>query len=159
MVHTKASAGGPHDPQHAQAVGSTFIGVFDSIAHAETTIDELRQAGFSDDAMGFFATGQTLKGSEAAGAGFCSLAGLRAKAPVTGDLYVGGAPEISGGDASIVPRLLALGISDQEAKYFAEQLEQGRILVAVRTTDRASEATTILHKLGGRADWRMATPY
>jgi hypothetical protein len=43
---------------------------------------------------------------------------------------------------------LELGIPEEEAHYYEDQLDAGRTIVTVTTEDRAAEARTILNRHG-----------
>ncbi len=154
---------------------SHVVGVFYTRPEAESAIRDLRIAGFSDDRIGMVARnaeghmvtekgGETLVEEGAAagavvGAGAGALVGLGVLAgtiPVVGPILaigtlgtillnaVGGAAVLS-----IVGALVGLGIPEDEAQYYENEVHGGRFLVTVDADSRTSEAWTILHRSGG----------
>jgi hypothetical protein len=156
---------------------STVIAVFDDRGHAESALLELVHAGFSHDQIGMVTPGGRItegttpseKLEDDAGEGAVAGAitggavGALAGALVVG-LVPGLGPVLAGGIlagialgaaggaavGSYLGPFIALGLSEEEAKYYGEELRSGRTVVAVRAGDRAAEARTILHSHGGR---------
>jgi hydrogenase maturation factor len=86
------------------------------------------------------------------GLGPVTLAGVMA-----GLVAGAGAGAAAGG---IVGALTGLGASEEEARYYQQELEAGRALVVVKTDGRSEEATTVLvnqgaYGLAGQRELRM----
>jgi hypothetical protein len=86
------------------------------------------------------------------GLGPVTLAGVMA-----GLLAGAGAGAAAGG---IVGALTGLGASEEEARYYQQELEAGRALVVVKTDGRSEEAATVLvnqgaYGLAGQRELRM----
>ena len=153
----------------------TVVGVFQSRAAAEDAILELKRAGFPDDSIGMVArapdgtiktekAGETmaeegLAAGAVVGAGAGTLVGLGVIAgtiPVIGPvLAVGTLGTIllnaAAGAAvvGVVGALVGLGIPEEDAKYYENELRGGRYLVSVKAGDREVEAWAIMRRLGG----------
>ena len=117
---------------------STVIGVFQERDQAERAKAELRRAGFPDDGIGLEAGGGR---ASATGAG-------------PNDVEPGspaGAPRRAATRRAASGRLgllRGLDVSDEQARYYQHELQAGRIIMAVRETDRSSEAAAIMRRLG-----------
>lgn len=153
----------------------TVIGVFQDRAAAEDAILELRRAGFPDDSIGMVArapdgtvttekTGETMAAEGLAagavvGAGAGTLVGLGVLAgtiPVIGPVLAVGTlgtillnAAAGAAVAGIVGALVGMGIPEEDAKYYEEELRGGRFLVSVQAGDRETEAWAILRRMGG----------
>jgi len=154
----------------------TVVGVFEDYRDADRAVNDLRQAGFSDDQIGVAtrraegmatATDSADEGSHwetgavtglLAGAGLGGLVGLGVMAgviPVLGPIIAGGTlaailANAAGGAAigGVAGALIGAGIPEEEAEYYRGEFESGRTLVTVHAGNRADEATRILHKYG-----------
>jgi len=156
---------------------STVVGVFTDHFQADRAINELRRAGFRDDQIGVAgrhaeavstsAATETEEGSHAgtgaltgalAGAGLGGLVGLGILAgviPAIGPVIAGGTlaallANAAGGAAlgTLAGTLAGAGIPEEEAKYYHNEFEQGRVIVTVRADGRSNEATAILRNHG-----------
>lgn len=143
--------------------GTTIIvGTFDDRSRAEKAIEELRDAGFHRDQIGFAgkdAPGDTVlveehgnsAGSGAAGGlvtgavagGALAWLGLAA-IPAIGPFLAGGAigtalvgAAAGGITGGVLGGLLGLGIPRHKAEYHEEQVRAGRTLVTVQTAEPA----------------------
>ena len=151
------------------------VGVFYTRPEAEAAIRDLRTAGFADDRIGMLARDAeghmvTEKGSATlaeegaaagavVGAGAGALVGLGVLAgtiPVIGPVLAVGTLgtlllNAAGGAAllTVVGALVGLGIPEDEAKYYENEVHGGRFLVTVDADNRASEAWSVLHRSGG----------
>jgi len=151
------------------------VGVFEDRADAESAIEELHRAGFRDSQIGLISRDKaegvkkSKKGNHAAegaaagvvaGAGVGALVGLGILsgviAPVVGPVLVGGTlatilANAAGGAAiaGIAGALIGLGIPEEEAKYYEQELKAGRTIVTVRATTRLEEARAILLRHNG----------
>lgn len=158
---------------------SATVGVFDSATAASGAIHDLRDAGFSDTEIGLLARDdegrpevrpfRELEGNQAArgaavgaaaGAGSGALWALGVAAgvvPAIGPVVAGGllialaATAAAGAGAGvIVGTLVGLGIRDEDAAYYTDELRQGRTILVVQDAKRADLAQTILLGRGGR---------
>jgi hypothetical protein len=151
------------------------VGVFHDRTEAQQAIAELRRAGFRDDQIGMAARdddGGTAADSDsdeevsyagegaltgaAAGAGVGALWGLGIVAgllPAIGPAIAGGtlaailASAATGAAAAgLAGALIGLGVSKEEAEYYEDELESGRIIVTVHADGRYNEARNILQR-------------
>jgi hypothetical protein len=154
------------------ATKSTAIAVFDSGAAAERALQELRQAGFGPEQVGFVtrdaqvaAPNQAeLRAEDGAAAG--ALTGVVVGAllgavaalsiPAVGPVIAAGilAGILGGGAAGawgggMIGALVGLALPEEEARYYEEELREGRTLVVVQAGDRYAEAMEILSRCGG----------
>jgi hypothetical protein len=159
------------------AQDSVVIGCFIESENARRAIRTLHDVGFSDDHIGVvtrddegevhITTVDEAKGSKAgegaaiglaAGAGGGALWALGIAAgvlPAIGPVLAGGlltaviASAASGAAAGgIVGALIGLGIPDEDAKYYEEELKKGRTIVVVDAQARMAEAIQILRGCG-----------
>jgi hypothetical protein len=155
---------------------STVVGVFADKRHAQTAVQELKDAGFREDQIGVVAqeqdhaaTGATAQehGSHVvdgavtgvvAGAGVGALwclgivtLGIPAIGPViAGGVFAAILASAAGGAviAGIAGALIGLGIPEEEAHYYEGEFKSGRALVTVKADNRYDEAWRILHRNG-----------
>ena len=106
----------------------SIFGVFDDAGTAEKAIDALQDAGFSRD--------QIHSSKSTSSGGF--LAGLKSMFTGESGGTTGGAHDLT--DTADIP--------DQEAKYYEQEHEAGRVVVAVRAGGRQQEAATIMRQMG-----------
>jgi hypothetical protein len=152
------------------------IGVFDHVDQAERAIHDLWQAGFDHDRIDMATRSQgvttgtprfalqkaaadgALAGA-ATGAGAGALAGALAALLVPGlGMVIGGGLLITvlGGAAlgaaggTFLGPFVALSMSEEDARHYSTQIEEGRTVVLVHTYDRQAEARAILARLGAR---------
>ena len=102
---------------------SLVVGVFTDSGEADTAIEELQQAGFNSDLL-------TLSHRRGVG-------GLK-------NLF----SKLRGQEESIVDELKRLGLPEEEAQYYQNELDAGRIIVTVQADGRQEEARTILESNG-----------
>jgi hypothetical protein len=143
------------------------IGVFTTEEQARHAIDDLHQAGFSDEEIGYLTrvaeadTGGGTDESVATGAVGGGILGgiLGATAalliPGVGPVVAGGilAATLGGivlGAAAggLIGTLTDLGFSQDEARFYQRELEQGHTVVTVKSEDGATQAAEILHRDG-----------
>jgi hypothetical protein len=156
--------------------GPTLVGVFDDRLAAERAVDELMQAGFDADQVGY-----VLRGSDAVQGGMitdatgakdakgavtgavtgAAVGGLAAAAvtvliPGVGPIVAAGALAMFFGYAAagaaiggIFGALTGLGISEDEARYYEKAFQEGKALVAVKPGPRAADAAAIIRRNGG----------
>ena len=158
---------------------STVVGVFEDRILAEHALDNLHQAGFSDDAIGFvvrdLATTDAIQRDTAAGAATGAVGGgvvgglLGAAAalliPGLGPALAGGILAVTLGGAalgavagSFAGALTGFGVPEEEAIYYQNELEMGRTIITVKTPERYQEASEILRRNGAYdASTRVST--
>ena len=155
---------------------TVVIGVFDDRYEAEQAVDELEQAGFSHQDVGFAIRGHDAvdggmitdavgakDGSGAiAGAATGAVAGgiLGALAsiiiPPLGPVLVGGMLATAAGFAGagaavggILGAMTGLGVSEDEALYYDQQFKEGKAIVTVKAGQYADKAVALIRKHGG----------
>ncbi len=153
-----------------------IVSVFNSRIEAERAVDELEQAGFTTDDIGFALRGSDvtrggmatdavgLKDDTGAAAGAMTggvLGGLFGAAmaliiPGIGPVLAGGILATSLGYAAagvavggILGAMTGAGISEEEAKFYEREFQAGRAIVTVRAGDRNDAAMSILRRHGG----------
>jgi hypothetical protein len=154
-------------------VHTTVIGVFEDRASARSAIENLRRAGFSDDWIGYISpeprTERAKEGNNveestgigaaigAAAGGVAGLAAAVAIFPPIGPILLGGAfvawlatAGAGAATGAVVGALVGLGVSEDDAGWYEEQVKHGRTLVTVHETDERSEdARSIIRHHGG----------
>jgi len=153
-----------------------LIAVFDSRDEAELAADELREAGFRDDQIGFALRGRdavaggmitdaegakdavgAIEGAAtgaAIGAGFGALVTLLipgvgpvlAAGILTTALGYAGAGAAIGG---IYGAMKGLGVSEEEAQRYEQQFNAGKAIIAVKAGPRLADAVGIFRRHGG----------
>ena len=155
----------PHPP---------VVGVFETRGQAEQALQELRRAGFRSDQVGIMVRhGDTVQPApvvegnvvpeEAASVGALSggvigaLLGAAVAVTIPGigpALAVGTLAGILAGatigvaSGGLIGGLIGLGLSEEEAAHYEQELRGGRILVAVHAGGRELEAAAILRRCG-----------
>jgi hypothetical protein len=151
---------------------TTAAAIFATRAEAQRAIEELRAAGFRDDQIGIIGTGPDYESASdalvaegaaagAAGGGAIGLmAGLAVAAgaiPPLGPAIIGGAlvgvlasGALGAAAGGLIGTLVGIGIPEEEARYYEEELVAGQSLVTVRAGYRYDEAVAILRRCGGR---------
>src|SRR2546421_8405330 len=141
---------------------ATVVGVFEDRAAAERAIEELRQAGFNDDQIGYVVrdnrgTTDTVPGGQKTLAGEGAATGAISGGVVGGVLGAAAAllipgfgPAIAGGilattlggaaigaaAGGIIGALTGLGVPEEEARYYQREFEAGRTIVTVKAGNR-----------------------
>jgi hypothetical protein len=153
---------------------NAVVGVFYTRSEAEQAVNDLRIAGFPEDQIGMIHrdssgrmvsdSGETLAEEGAAagavvGAGAGALVGLGILAgtiPVLGPVLAIGTLgtvllNAAGGAVilGLVGALIGMGIPEDEAKYYENEVHGGRFLITVDAGTREGEAWSILHRAGG----------
>jgi hypothetical protein len=152
-----------------------YVGVFDDRSDAELAAQDLRAKGFTDDSIGYAwrdEAGKTHTEGNKAGEMAASGAGTGA---VLGGLIGAGAallipgigPVVSGGllatalaggatgavgggvSGGITGALVGMGIPEDEAKYYGDQVKEGRTLMTVKANDRFADASDIVRRRKG----------
>jgi hypothetical protein len=154
----------------------TAVGVFHTRGDAENAVQALRHSGFADDRIGFIARNQPSPFNAAAGGAsgdpgvhnaatgavaggtLGTLAGLAVGAlliPAFGPVLVGGAllgvlaTAVAGAAAGgAAGALIGLGLSEEDASYYQNELGAGRFLVTVQADDRYDDAVATLRHCG-----------
>jgi hypothetical protein len=155
----------------------TLVGVFDSRDEAEQVLDELRQAGFAENEIGFAIRGDdavaggvitdaaltkdgqgAVKGMVAGGVAG-SLLGAAAMLVIPGvgpllamgvlasALGFGAAGVATGG---ILGAMMGAGVSEEEARAYEKQFNAGRAIVTVNAGERVLEGFRILGRHGAQ---------
>lgn len=155
---------------------TTLVAAFEDRLEAEKAVDDLEQAGFRNDEIGF-----ALRGSDVGRGGMITdeQGAKDAKGALTGAVtggMVGGVlgaaaallipgvgPVVAGGVLAsffggaiagtavggILGAMTGLGVSEEEAKFYEKEFQSGRAIVAVKPGARMSEAADILRRHGG----------
>jgi hypothetical protein len=154
-----------------------LVGVFDDRHQAEQAVDALYKSGFAHDQVGFVIRGSDAirggmivdaagtKDGRGAAAGALTggmVGGVLAAAvslliPGVGPLVAGGVLAAFFGGAiagtavgGIVGAMAGLGVSEDEAKFYEREFNDGRAIVAVKPDGRGAEAADVLVRHGGR---------
>ena len=152
----------------------TLVGVFPSRNEAEKAIDDLKQAGFDKDDVGF-----AIRGAEPGGmltdTALTKDAGGAERGIITGGLaggiigtlaaltIPGAGPILAAGvlttalgfgaagmaTGGILGAMMGLGVSEEEAKVYENEFNAGRAIVTVHAGMRELEAAAILRRHGG----------
>jgi hypothetical protein len=153
---------------------ATALGSFESRAQAEQAVTELLRAGFTGSQIGFLtrdnerivtdatpkevqaetgaATGAVTGGAIGAVLGGVVALTIPAIGPV---LAAGVLAGVLGGTAAgawgggLLGALIGFALPEEAARYYEEDLNQGRTLVLVQAGDRYTEAVDILSRCGG----------
>ncbi len=152
------------------------VGVFDHQAPAEQAVADLWAAGFARDRIDMVTKGHgqarattdlTLQNAAADGAATGAMAGATAGAiagavaimlvpgigtVVGGGLLAGilGGAALGAAGGTFLGPFIALDMSEDAAKHYARQVDEGRTVVLVLAFDRAAEARAILARHGAR---------
>jgi len=152
-----------------------YVGVFDERSDAELAAQDLRTKGFKDDQIGYAwrddqgkthtegnKSGQMAASGAGTGVVLGGLIGAAAALliPGIGPVVSGGllATALAGGATGAVAgavaggisgALVGLGIPEEEAKYYDQQVRDGRTLMTVRADDRYSDASDIVRRRKG----------
>lgn len=104
---------------------SLIVGIFTDRVQADLAIEQLQQAGFTSDLL-------SLSQQQGSGAG-----GVR-------NLF----SELPGQQGSIVDELKRLGVPEEEARDYQNELDAGRIILTVQADGRQQDARVILESNG-----------
>jgi hypothetical protein len=139
------------------------VGVFHNRIDAERAVEELRQAGYTEDQIGFAAPDDEPSPEGAADTGVDSRTGEKAGAGVLGGGILGGilgaaatglipgiGPVIAvGALAGILGALAGMSVADEEAEIYEEEFKAGRTIVTVQPDgDARPEEREILARHG-----------
>ena len=104
---------------------SLIVGVFTDRVQADLAIDQLQQAGFNSDLL-------SLSQQQ------------RSRAGGVKNLF----SVLPGHQGSIVDELKRLGVPEEEADYYQNELDAGRVIVTVQADGRQQDARVILESNG-----------
>jgi len=153
---------------------TAVVGVFERREDADRAVEALQHDGFPDDRIGFAVRGggDTPEGatdSAVTGAGEGAATGLLTGGVIGGllgaaasGLIPGIGPVLAGGilasvlggaavgaaAGGLLGALMGLGVPEEEARYYQNEFEAGRIIVTVRANGRSAEARSILDSHG-----------
>jgi hypothetical protein len=108
---------------------SAIVGVFRDRAMAEQAMNALHNAGFERDQIRYSGT------SASGGGGFFDDIKSIFSGPSTAS-------------SNVANDLSDIGLSDQEAQYYANEQNNGNVVLAVKAPGREQEAQTIMHQYG-----------
>jgi len=155
---------------------TTVVAAFADRLEAERAVDELEQAAFRAEDIGFVIRGsdvaaggmitdeQGAKDGRGAVAGMATGSGLGAilgaaaamLVPGVGPVVAAGVLTTALGGAiagtaigGIFGAMTGLGISEDEARFYENEFQSGKAIVAVRAFSRMNDATEILRRHGG----------
>ena len=145
---------------------TVLIGAFEDSPRAERFVDELKRAGFREDQIGVVgrreeAAGSPVEQGAIAGVLTGGAWGVLLGTAVATGLIPGIGPVIAGGllagllgstavgaaAGGILGALVGLGIPEDEARHYENQLQAGRTLVVVKGNGRLAEAGAILRRV------------
>jgi hypothetical protein len=152
-----------------------YVGVFDDRSDAELAAQDLRAKGFTDDQIGYAwrddegktrTEGNKSGEMAASGAGTGAVlggligAGAALLIPGIGPVVSGGllATALAGGatgavvggvSGGIAGALVGMGIPEDEANYYGEQVKEGRTLMTVKADERFADASDIIRRRKG----------
>jgi len=150
------------------------VGVFDDYEMAQRAIEELRRLGFGENQIGLVArdessahervaddagpVGEAAASGALAGATLGGLWAIGMSAgllPIIGPVIAGGAllsiMTSAAGTAAVgglIGALIGLGVPEEEAHFYANELQSGRAIVTVEAGDRYHEALNVLSLYG-----------
>jgi len=154
---------------------STVVGVFPARAQAENAINELRRLGFTDQQIGYLERdrGGVNQGNievennhvaqNAAVGGAVSGGVIGGLIGAASSLLIPGfGPAIAGGilaatlggvaigaaAGGLIGALTQMGVPEEEAQYYQNEFEAGRILVTVYAPERQQEVLAVLRRNG-----------
>ena len=150
---------------------STVIGVFDNQRNAENAVDEIRDAGITDDNISIIAkedqiqheggrgNNDDLADGAATGGAIGGLAGILAGAgaltiPGVGPIIAAGplAAGLTGIAAGgLAGTLVDMGIDEERGQHYEKEVEQGNILATVEVNQgQADDVASYLRSNGAR---------
>jgi hypothetical protein len=154
----------------------TLVAAFEDRLEAERAVDELEQMGFKSDQVGYVIRGSDVsrggmitdaegtKDGRGAAVGMATGAGLGAilgaaaamLVPGVGPIIAGGVLTTAIGGAiagtaigGIFGAMTGLGVSEEEARFYDQEFQAGKAIVAVHAGPRLTEAAEILRRHGG----------
>lgn len=149
------------------AVSDIAVGVFQEPAQAHRAIEELRQAGYSDEEIGYLARASAIEPDQTTGASITNntiegglVGGLLGAVvalliPGFGLAIAGGVLAASLGGAALgaaagglLGVLLNVGIPEAEARQYQQALEAGHTVITVTAESGYADALRILRENG-----------
>jgi hypothetical protein len=150
--------------------------IYEHQRQAERAVADLWEAGFAQDLVDMITRSQghteaapnfsvQKKAADGAAAGALAGASAGAMAGAVATMMIPGLGTVIGGGllagilggaalgaagGTFLGPFFALEMANDEARYYAGQLEEGRTVVLVRAFERAAEARAILARHGGR---------
>jgi len=109
---------------------STVVGIFRDRAMAEQAIEALYDAGFQREQIRYSMPGN-------AGSFFEDLK----------NMFTGNSPADTNGD-DLANDLAHMGLSDEEARYYTDEYNNGNTILTVQAPGREHEALSVLHQHG-----------
>ncbi len=160
----------------AMQQNAVVVGVFEQPMQAKNAVEDLRRAGYREDEIGFLArAGASETGSEKVAS---TTTGVVSGGVIGGVLGAAGAllipgigPAIAGGILAatlgaagvgalvggIVGTLTGMGLSEQQARYYQRELEEGRTIVLVKSVAGQEQTLDIMRRNGAiNADTEIA---
>jgi hypothetical protein len=116
---------------------SVVVGVFDRESDARAAMEAVRELGLRDQHVGLLSPGEVPSISETTTADAGSLLAQAASAPGTS----------GGGD--LVGVLEGMGVPSGEARFYASESQQGRVLVVIQADGQADEVRRLVLEHGG----------
>lgn len=157
-------------------VDRTVVGVFDSHDQAQRAVKELLSLGFMERQIGVASKQGTVSGAgntevsdassgaatgAAAGLGVGALWGIGIAAgllPAIGPVIAGGtlaaiaASAATGAAAAgLAGALLGAGLSDEDAAYYDDEFNHGRVIVTVDAGSRTAEVESVISRYEGHS--------
>lgn len=147
--------------------GYIAVGVFHEHTQARRVLEELRQAGYSDDEIGYLARASarepdnttiasiTTSAAEGGLVGGLLGAAVALLIPGFGPAIAGGILATTLGGAAlgaaaggILDVLISLEIPEEEARHYQRELEAGHIVITVKSQSGYADALDILRRNG-----------
>ena len=147
--------------------GEVAVGVFANPVQARHAVEELRRAGYSHDEIGYLTrasanrssgdTGTFIANSAVEGGLVGGLLGAAAALfiPGLGPALAGGILAAALGGAAVgataggaIAALVNIGVPEEEARFYHQELEAGRIIVTVKSPIGYADALNILRRNG-----------
>jgi hypothetical protein len=148
---------------------STVVGVFVDRAQAEQAIQALERAGYTDRQIGFIRPGEQTSRETKTDTGTKVAAGVGSGGVVGGIvgtaaalLIPGLGPALAGGilaatlggatigaaAGGLIGALTNLGVGEEDARYYQDELQAGRTVIIVKAEHREQEARNLLRQYG-----------
>jgi uncharacterized membrane protein len=147
--------------------GYIAVGIFHEPAQAHRALEELRQAGYSDNEIGYLARARAIEPDKTIGTFIANstvegwfVGGLLGTAivlliPGFGLATVGGILAASLGGAaigaaagSLLGALISIGIPEEEARHYQKEIEAGHTVITVKAQSGYADALHILRRNG-----------
>jgi len=158
--------------------GYIAVGIFHEAAQAHKALEELRQAGYSDDEIGYLARASATVPDETTDTFITNgtvegwfVGGLIGTAvvlliPGFGLATVGGILAASLGGAAIgaaagglLRTLISVGIPEEEARHYQKEIEAGHTVITVKAQSGYADALQILRRNGAHGATTRLSEY